>query len=113
MSEIYNDSVTRVGFLRTQDVTHKPKRMQNDNIQKHLNKEVEQFVQPSNVPQAVTIEQAITYYAQNAEGDKTNLYKSTSIWLLDYLELKAERVKYIAHQLQSKVEDKQEPSESE
>ena len=69
------------------DITFNPKRRQSD-IQQEIEKEKEPVTEGlgvefsrSKVPQIPTIERAIKYYSENAEGEYKKLYSATTIWL--------------------------------
>lgn len=70
------------------DITHKPKRMQNDNLkavsQMTTAMDVESPV-ASSVPTTPTLERAIAFYESNAEGEFKTLYLQTAKWLRDYM----------------------------
>lgn len=71
------------------DITHKPKRMQNDNLKSaiHVTTAMEQNDAPmtSDIPASPTLERAIAYYEAHAEGNFRVLYLQTAKWLRDYM----------------------------
>lgn len=68
------------------DVTHRPKRMQGDNLRTMAEHSPEaQEVAESNVPQSATLERAIQFYESNAQGEYKALYTQTAKWLREYL----------------------------
>lgn len=84
MSEL---TTSRSGFPVI-DITHKPKRLQRDNIiqagtEYKSNSDADSAEVPvSSVPlHNVTIERAIQYYESHATGELTTLYENTALWL--------------------------------
>lgn len=79
-------TTVRSGFP-VHDITHKPKRMQNDNLKAVLSEEktVSLAGEETDVPNIVTLERAIKYYESHAEGDYANLYAQTAKWLIEYM----------------------------
>lgn len=75
----------------TQDITHKPRRLQSDNIKQSdrwadAPKEDEAIDPTTCVPlHGVTVERAIQYYEANAKGEYATLYNSTAKWLRQLL----------------------------
>lgn len=73
------------------DITHKPRRTQNDNIaasgRSADNPESAQADTPAtSVPlHGVTIERAIQYYEAHADGELRTLYSATAKWLREHL----------------------------
>lgn len=69
------------------DITHKPKRLQRDNIIQagtmcEEEKDASKDMPVSSVPlHNVTIERAIQYYESHATGELATLYLNTAIWL--------------------------------
>jgi hypothetical protein len=79
---VYGDStMTTSASFRTENVTHKPKRMQGANIRANsiVEDDVEQY--SNNVPTSLTLEQAIHFYEENAIGVYEQLYMRTAQWL--------------------------------
>lgn len=70
------------------DITHKPKRMQSDNLRAvnsvTTDMENEHHV-TSSVPATPTLEKAIEYYESNAEGEYRTLYLQTAKWLREFM----------------------------
>ena len=86
---------TKGGFIKEcTDITHKPKRFQNDQIAKSLTLEdsgedsSKENLGDSFVPKVVTLERAIKFYEANATGEFVKLYKQTALWLRDILQKK-------------------------
>lgn len=70
------------------DITHKPKRIQSDNLKSAIH--VTTVGEPespimSSVPVSPTLERAIEYYESHAEGEFRVLYLQTAKWLRDYM----------------------------
>lgn len=68
------------------DITHKPKRMQGDNIRSAQRETVSVSVSYEGdnhveVPQTMTLERAIRFYEENARGEFQSLYVQTAKWL--------------------------------
>ena len=80
------------GKFPVEDITHKPRRTQADNLKKAgvVADEVpsgnDELV--SKVPQSPTVEGAIQFFEENAKGEYKALYKSTATWLRNYLTMK-------------------------
>jgi hypothetical protein len=71
---------TSSNIFRTEDITHKPKRMQGDFVKREkvsgdANLPVEA------VPSSVTLEGAIKYYEENSKGELAKLYSFTAMVL--------------------------------
>lgn len=69
------------------DVTHKPRRMQSDNLKavsQVTTVESESNV-VSSVPTTPTLERAIEYYETHAEGEYRTLYLQTAKWLREFM----------------------------
>ena len=83
-----NVTTTRNGFPVI-DITHKPKRMQTDNISASIREDSsgESTVTSNNseVPSVVTLERAIKFYESHAQGEYKNLYSSTAKWLREFM----------------------------
>lgn len=81
-----NMTTTRNGFP-VHDITHKPKRMQNDNLKAVQNETttVSLAGEESNVPKIVTLERAIHFYESNATGEYAVLYSQTAKWLREFM----------------------------
>lgn len=79
-------TTVRTGFP-VQDITHKPKRMQNDNLKAVLDedKTVSLVGEESDVPNIVTLERAIKFYESHAKGEYANLYTQTAKWLREFM----------------------------
>lgn len=96
MSDVYknNSTTTKVNF-RVEDITHKPKRLQSDNLRNAigsgdvLNAPPEQTIKLSGIPKVMTIERVIKYFEDNANGEFTELYKSSATWLREYLTVRS------------------------
>lgn len=71
------------------DITHKPKRMQSDNLKSaiHVTTATEQTDSPmtSAIPASPTLERAIEYYETHAVGEFRVLYLQTAKWLREYM----------------------------
>ena len=78
-------TTTREGFT-TIDVTHRPKRLQGDNIRALSEDVPEEQVEGNFVPNVLTLERAIRYYESNAVGEMKHLYKQTAKWLRSLLD---------------------------
>lgn len=85
MSEI---TTTTNGSFPVIDITHKPKRLQRDNLilagtaclEEDSSKDAGSH--SSSVPlHNVTIERAIQYYESHATGELSTLYENTAMWL--------------------------------
>ena len=82
---------TKNSHFPTIDITHKPTRLQSDNIiQAGTQFQSEDSVTPTDatnsVPlQHVTLERAIQYYEANARGELSTLYRNTAKWLRQLL----------------------------
>lgn len=70
------------------DVTHRPKRLQRDNIIQagtQAEDDSDDTMQEVSMPSAplhnVTIERAIQYYESHATGELATLYSNTAVWL--------------------------------
>lgn len=94
------------GKFPVEDITHKPRRTQADNLKKAG---VVADVVPSGndeiiskVPQSPTVEGAIQFFEDNAKGEYKALYKSTAVWLRKYLTMK---VKELPKNLQAVLPD--------
>lgn len=71
----------------TRDITHKPRRMQSDNLSQADPESVgEATVDTGDVPQNVTLERAIRFYEEHVTDPQMGrLYRQTAVWLKDYL----------------------------
>ena len=82
-------TVTTVGNFPVEDITHKPKRRQGDNIRlAQLNKTAgDSSEQSESVPTVVTIERAITFYERQAtrSPELSVLYHQTAEWLRELM----------------------------
>ena len=73
------------------DITHKPRRLQSDNVlqagTKYDSEEAQERSTPANsIPlHHVTLERAIQYYEANATGELSTLYRNTALWLRQLL----------------------------
>lgn len=71
------------------DITHKPKRMQSDNLKSasQVTTDMENTDSPltPNVPVTPTLEKAIEYYESHAEGEYRTLYLQTAKWLREFM----------------------------
>lgn len=68
------------------NITHKPKRMQGDNLRVMQSESpVEFIVESTDVPQTATLERAISFYESHAEGEYRTLYLQTAKWLREYM----------------------------
>ena len=71
------------------DITHKPKRMQSDNLRGAVSMSTvygaDTETNTSSVPATPTLEKAIAYYESHAEGEYRVLYSQTAKWLREYL----------------------------
>lgn len=71
------------------DITHKPRRYQGDSITNDTSSvSVSDNVVHSNIPQNPTLESAITFYLNNADGNYKSLYSFTANWLKSILQSK-------------------------
>ena len=87
------------------DITHKPKRLQRDNLIQAGTAVIEQSDEATAAMQAmsciplhnITLERAVQYYEANATGEYATLYSTTAKWLRQLIAigktatLKAER----------------------
>lgn len=84
-----SDKITTMSNFTTQDITHRPKRTQAENLTKagvsKINT-VNEVSEPVDIPIGVTIEKAIKYYETNAVGELSVLYASTARWLRMFLD---------------------------
>ena len=87
------NDVTSSSFIReNKDVTHKTRRMQSE-VGKETNETmvvgdtVNTTLSP--VPQSVTLENAITYFENNASGVNKNLFSRTAKWLKELMSYQA------------------------
>lgn len=80
-----------MNITQSVDITHKPKRFQNEVEEKPtptvINKRLVEVDISNSVPQYVTLEQAITYFSSHATGDFKALYARTADWLTELREL--------------------------
>lgn len=70
------------------DVTHRPRRMQSqvaNEVEENINGDTVN-VTLSEIPQSVTIESAIKYFTDHADGAKAMLYNRTATWLKELLQ---------------------------
>lgn len=69
------------------DITHKPKRMQSDNLKAVNSVTTAMEVDPpvSSVPATPTLERAIEFYETHAVGEYKTLYLQTAKWLREYI----------------------------
>ena len=71
------------------DITHRPKRMQGDNLKAvaSVTTAMEQDDAPitSAIPATPTLERAIEYYETHAVGEFRLLYLQTAKWLKEYM----------------------------
>lgn len=69
------------------DITHKPKRMQSDNLKavSSVTTAMEVDSPASPVPATPTLERAIEFYETHAEGEYRTLYLQTAKWLREYM----------------------------
>lgn len=74
------------------DITHKPKRLQRDNIiqagtmSEYSETPSNESESVSDVPlHNVTIERAIEYYERHTDGELSTLYRNTALWLRQLL----------------------------
>lgn len=91
-----NVTTTKNSFP-TVDITHRPKRTQADNLKSAgvITEDEAEDKMPTrnNIPVSPTIERAIAFYEDNAQGELAPLYKSTAVWLKDLLMLKTKAPK--------------------
>jgi hypothetical protein len=95
--------VSTVGNMTVTDVTHRPKRMQGDNLKRESpiqNKEVDDL---SDTPNAVTLESAIRYYEEHAEGEFKVLYTKTALWLDSLRKVRVKKIEEVVNHVQSLV----------
>ena len=76
---------TTQNYFPVEDITHRPKRMQKDNVAGSDAPVDSKQVTPD-VPKMLTLERSITYYETHAEGQLKDLYKQTALWLRDLLD---------------------------
>lgn len=69
------------------DITHKPKRLQRDNLRSQQSEDsaVSLAGKESDVPSIVTLERAIKFYESHADGEYKNLYLQTAKWLREFM----------------------------
>lgn len=69
------------------DITHKPKRMQSDNLKSAVQVATAKDADTptSAIPVSPTLERAIEFYESHAEGEFRLLYLQTAKWLRDYM----------------------------
>ena len=71
------------------DITHKPKRMQGENLKAVASvttaMEYDDAPVTSDIPATPTLERAIEYYETHAVGEFRLLYSQTSKWLREYM----------------------------
>ena len=69
------------------DITHKPKRMQGDNLKAVAPVATAMDVDfpQSDVPVTPTLERAIEFYETHAEGEYRTLYLQTAKWLREFM----------------------------
>lgn len=102
------NNVTTVanGKFPIEDITHKPRRTQADNLKKagftNDNVTVTEDNVQSKIPQSPTVEGAIQFFEDNAKGEYKALYTSTAMWLRKYLTAK---VKELPKNLQAVLPD--------
>lgn len=74
--------VTTTKSFTVEDITHKPRRMQSDNLKgvASVTTVADQKI-TQDIPSSFTMESAITFYRENARGEIAGLYKQTVIWL--------------------------------
>ena len=94
------------GKFTVEDITHKPRRSQADNLRAagkiaDNNSSVENTTH-SVVPQSPTVEGAIKFFEENANGEFKALYMNTAEWLRKYLTFK---VKQLPKNLQAVLPD--------
>lgn len=86
-----SDMLTTANSFPNEDITHKPKRMQRDNLKKStVETSVEGDTPSSEVPSILTLERAIKYYESHAEGELSALYNQTAQWLRTLLSRKSQ-----------------------
>ena len=78
-------TTTRDGFT-TIDITHRPKRLQGENIRTLSEEQPEEQMSNKIVPNVLTLERAIRYYESNSTGDMKQLYSQTAKWLRELLD---------------------------
>ena len=94
------------GRFTVEDITHKPKRTQADNLRKAgviadaVSSENNTIV--SKIPQSPTVEGAIQFFEENAKGEYKALYANTALWLRKYL---TQKVKELPKNLQAILPD--------
>lgn len=71
------------GRFPVQDITHTPKRTQQGNLRKAqgIQEGNQEVVTSTNVPQNPTLERAISFFEENAQGEYRSLYSNTALWL--------------------------------
>ena len=69
------------------DITHKPKRMQSDNLRavSQVTTAMEIDSPTTSVPASPTLERAIEFYESHADGEYRTLYLQTAKWLREYM----------------------------
>lgn len=100
------------------DISHKPRRLQHDNIvaagTKYIDEHSEEFEGDpmSCVPlHNVTIERAIQYYEANAQGEYATLYSTTAKWLRKLLSYGKQAMYTATHEVAESEESAHEASE--
>lgn len=84
-------TTTEGGYFPNTDITHKPKRYQNqvaDEIASVATVKGDTIDINLGVPQSVTLESAISYYTSHATGQNAHLYNRTAQWLKELLKLR-------------------------
>ena len=79
--------LTTTQSFPNEDISHRPKRLQSDNLRVARGddslavRDGSEMIKQTNVPQVVTLERAIKYYRDNAVGDYELLFNKTAEWL--------------------------------
>ena len=69
-------------MFTTEDITHKPRRYQSDNLRQARGTTEEQAKSNAEKPaESYTLERAIRFYQDNAVGEYRALYTATASWL--------------------------------
>jgi hypothetical protein len=101
---IYGEGrVSTVGNMTVTDVTHRPKRMQGDSLKKESPVQDREVDALSDTPNAITLESAIRYYEEHAEGEFKVLYTRTAQWLDSLRKVRIKKIEETIEHVQSLV----------
>lgn len=80
------DKVTTTSnYFPNVDITHKPKRLQRDNLAALSTSPEKEEESESTVPKVLTLERAIVYFESQEKGETKALFKQTAVWLRELL----------------------------